>query len=82
MKENGLDMDIKKLSKNYGKAVFYFLSLIIDICLIDTSLEFINSSSDIGVIIGICLLIMSISILLVLGYSIAVKFINFINKLG
>lgn len=75
-------MDIKKLSKNYGKAVFYFLSLIIDICLIDTSLEFINSSSDIGVIIGICLLIMSISILLVLGYSIAVKFINFINKLG
>lgn len=75
-------MDIKKLSKNYGKAVFYFLSLIIDICLIDTSLEFINSSSDIGVIIGICLLIMSISILLVLGYSIAVKFINFISKLG
>lgn len=75
-------MDIKKLSKNYGKAVFYFLSLIIDICLIDTSLEFINSSSDIGVIIGICLLIMSISILLVLGYSTAVKFINFINKLG
>ena len=74
-------MDIKKLSKNYGKAVFYFLSLIIDICLIDTSLEFINSSSDIGVIIGICLLIMSISILLVLGYSIAVKFINFISKL-
>ena len=75
-------MDIKKLSKNYDKAVFYFLPLIIDIWLIDTSLEFINSSSDIGVIMGICLLIMSISILLVLGYSTAVKFINFINKLG
>lgn len=75
-------MDIKKLSKNYGKVVFYFLPLIIDIWLIDTSLEFINSSSDIVVIIGICLLIMSISILLVLGYSTAVKFINFINKLG
>lgn len=75
-------MDIKKLSKNYDKAVFYFLPLIIDIWLIDTSLEFINSSSDIVVIIGICLLIMSISILLVLGYSTAVKFINFINKLG
>ena len=75
-------MDIKKLSKNYGKIVFYFLSLIIDIWLIDTSLEFINSPSDIGVIVGTCLLIMSIGILLVLGYSIAVKFINFINKLG
>ena len=75
-------MDIKKLSKNYGKAVFYFLSLIIDIWLIDTSLGFINSPSDIGVIIGICLLIMSIGILLVLGYNIAVKFINFIRKLG
>lgn len=75
-------MDIKKLSKNYGKAVFYFLSLIIDIWLINTSLEFINSTSDIGVIVGICLLIMSMGILLVLGYSIAVKFINFISKLG
>lgn len=75
-------MDIKKLSKNYGKVVFYFLSLIIDIWLIDTSLGFINLQSDIGVIVGICLLIMSIGILLVCGYSIAVKFINFINKLG
>lgn len=75
-------MDIKKLSKNYGKVVFYSLSLIIDIWLIDTSLEFINSTSDIGVIVGTCLLIMSMGILLVLGYSIAVKFINFINKLG
>ena len=75
-------MDIKKLSKNYGKVVFYFLSLIIDIWLIDASLGFINSPSDIGVIIGICLLIMSIGILLVLGYNIAVKFINFISKLG
>lgn len=75
-------MDIKKLSKNYSKVVFYFLLLIIDIWLIDTSLEFINSPSDIGVIVGICLLIMSIGILLVCGYSIAVKFINFINKLG
>ena len=75
-------MDVKKLSKNYGKIVFYFLSLIIDILLIDTSLEFINSPSDIGVIVGTCLLIMSIGILLVWGYSIAVKFINFINKLG
>ena len=75
-------MDIKKLSKNYSKVVFYFLLLIIDIWLIDTSLEFINSPSDIGVIIGTCLLIMSIGILLVLGYSIAVKFINFIRKLG
>ena len=74
-------MDIKKLSKTYGKVVFYFLLLIIDIWLIDTSLEFINSPSDIGLIIGICLLIMSIGILLVCGYSIAVKFINFINKL-
>lgn len=75
-------MDIKKLSKNYGKVVFYFLLLIIDIFLIDTSLGFVNSPSDIGVIIGICLLIMSMGILLVLGYSIAVKFINFIRKLG
>ena len=75
-------MDIKKLSKNYSKVVFYFLLLIIDIWLIDTSLEIINSPSDIGVIIGTCLLIMSIGILLVCGYSIAVKFINFINKLG
>ena len=75
-------MDIKKLSKTYGKVVFYFLLLIIDIWLIDTSLEFINSPSDIGVIVGICLLIMSMGILLVCGYSIAVKFINFINKLG
>lgn len=75
-------MDIKKLSKNYGKVVFYFLLLIIDIFLIDTSLGFVNSPSDIGVIIGICLLIMSMGILLVLGYSIAVKFINFISKLG
>lgn len=75
-------MDIKKLSKNYGKIVFYFLSLIMDIWLIDTSLGFINSQSDIGVIVGICLLIMLIGILLVCGYSIAVKFINFINKLG
>ena len=75
-------MDIKKLSKNYSKVVFYFLLLIINIWLIDTSLEFINSPSDIGVIVGICLLIMSIGILLVCGYSIAVKFINFINKLG
>ena len=75
-------MDIKKLSKNYSKVVFYFLLLIIDIWLINTSLEFINSPSDIGVIVGICLLIMSIGILLVWGYSIAVKFINFINKLG
>lgn len=75
-------MDIKKLSKNYSKVVFYFLLLIIDIFLIDTSLGFINSPSDIGVIIGICLLIMSMGILLVLGYSIAVKFINFISKLG
>ena len=75
-------MDIKKLSKNYGKVVFYSLSLIIDIWLIDTSLGFINSQSDIGVIVGTCLLIMSIGILLVCGYSIAVKFINFINKLG
>lgn len=75
-------MGIKKLSKNYGKVVFYFLSLIIDIWLIDTSLEFVNSPSDIGVIVGTCLLIMSMGILLVLGYSIAVKFINFINKLG
>ena len=75
-------MDIKKLSKTYGKVVFYFLLLIIDIWLIDTSLGFINSPSDIGVIVGICLLIMSIGILLVCGYSIAVKFINFINKLG
>ena len=75
-------MDIKKLYKNYGKIVFYFLLLIIDILLIDTSLEFINSPSDIGLIIGICLLIMSIGILLVCGYSIAVKFINFIRKLG
>ena len=75
-------MDVKKLSKNYGKVVFYFLLLIIDIWLIDTSLEFINSPSDIGVIIGICLLTMSIGILLVLGYNITVKFINFISKLG
>lgn len=75
-------MDIKKLSKNYSKVVFYFLLLIIDIWLIDTSLEFINSPSDIGVIVGTCLLIMSIGILLVCGYSIAIKFINFINKLG
>lgn len=75
-------MDIKKLSKNYSKVVFYFLLLIIDIWLIDTSLEFINLPSDIGVIVGTCLLIMSIGILLVCGYSIAVKFINFINKLG
>ena len=75
-------MDIKKLSKNYSKVVFYFLLLIIDIWLIDTSLEFINSPSDIGVIVGTCLLIMSMGILLVCGYSIAVKFINFINKLG
>ena len=75
-------MDIKKLSKTYGKVVFYFLLLIIDIWLINTSLEFINSPSDIGVIVGICLLIMSMGILLVCGYSIAVKFINFINKLG
>ena len=75
-------MDIKKLYKNYGKVVFYFLLLIINIWLIDTSLEFINSPSDIGVIVGTCLLIMSIGILLVCGYSIAVKFINFINKLG
>ena len=75
-------MDIKELSKTYGKVVFYFLSLIIDIWLIDTSLEFINSPSDIGVIVGTCLLIMSIGILLVCGYSIAVKFINFIRKLG
>lgn len=75
-------MDIKKLSKNYGKVVFYFLLLIIDIFLIDTSLGFVNSPSDIGVIIGICLLIMSMGILLVLGYNIAVKFINFIRKLG
>lgn len=75
-------MDIKKLSKTYGKVVFYFLLLIIDIWLIDTSLEIINSPSDIGVIVGTCLLIMSIGILLVCGYSIAVKFINFINKLG
>ena len=82
VKENGLDMDIKKLYKNYGKVVFYFLLLIINIWLIDTSLEFINSPSDIGVIVGTCLLIMSIGILLVCGYSIAVKFINFINKLG
>lgn len=74
-------MDIKKLSKTYGKVVFYFLLLIIDIWLIDTSLEFINSQSDIGVIVGTCLLIMSIGILLVCGYSIAFKFINFINKL-
>ena len=74
-------MDVKELSKNYGKAVFYFLSLIIDIWLIDTSLGFINSPSDIGVIVGTCLLIMSIGILLVWGYSIAVKFINFVNKL-
>ena len=74
-------MDIKKLSKNYGKIVFYFLSLIIDIWLINTSLGFINSQSDIGVIMGTCLLIMSMGILLVWGYSIAVKFINFINKL-
>ena len=82
VRENGLDMEIKKLSKNYGKVVFYFLSLIIDIWLIDTSLGFINSQSDIGVIVGICLLIMSMGILLVLGYSIAVKFNNFIRKLG
>lgn len=75
-------MDIKKLSKNYGKVVFYFLSLIIDIWLIDTSLEFVNSPSDIGVIVGICLLIMSMGIILVLGYNIVVKFINFIRKLG
>ena len=75
-------MDVKKLSKNYGKIVFYFLLLIIDIWLINTSLGFINSPSDIGVIVGTCLLIMSIGILLVWGYSIAVKFINFINKLG
>ena len=75
-------MDIKKLSKTYGKVVFYFLLLIIDIWLIDTSLGFINSPSDIGVIVGTCLLIMSIGILLVCGYSIAVKFINFINRLG
>lgn len=75
-------MDIKKLSKNYGKVVFYFLSLIIDIWLIDTSLGIINSSSDIGVIVGTCLLIMSIGILLVWGCNIAVKFINFISKLG
>ena len=75
-------MDIKKLSKNYSKVVFYFLLLIIDIWLINTSLEFINSPSDIGVIVGICLLIMSMGILLVCGYSIVVKFINFINKLG
>lgn len=74
-------MDVKELSKNYGKIVFYFLLLVIDIWLIDTSLGFINSPSDIGVIVGTCLLIMSIGILLVWGYSIAVKFINFINKL-
>lgn len=74
-------MDVKELSKNYGKIVFYFLSLIIDIWLIDTSLGFINSPSDIGVIVGTCLLIMLIGILLVWGYSIAVKFINFVNKL-
>ena len=74
-------MDVKELSKNYGKIVFYFLLLVIDIWLIDTSLGFINLPSDIGVIIGTCLLIMSIGILLVWGYSIAVKFINFVNKL-
>nr|DAG88672.1 MAG TPA: hypothetical protein [Crassvirales sp.] len=74
-------MDVKELSKNYGKIVFYFLLLVIDIWLIDTSLGFINSPSDIGVIVGTCLLIMSIGILLVWGYSIVVKFINFINKL-
>lgn len=74
-------MDVKELSKNYGKIVFYFLLLVIDIWLIDTSLGFINSPSDIGVIVGTCLLIMSIGILLVWGYSIAVKFINFVNKL-
>ena len=75
-------MDIKKLSKTYGKVVFYFLLLIIDIWLINTSLEFINLPNDIGVIVGTCLLIMSIGILLVWGCTIAVKFINFINKLG
>lgn len=75
-------MDVKELSKNYGKTVFYFLSLVIDIWLVDTSLGFINSPSDIGVIIGICLLIMSIGILFVLGYNIVVKFIKFISKLG
>lgn len=74
-------MDVKELSKNYGKIVFYFLLLVIDIWLIDTSLGFINSPSDIRVIVGTCLLIMSIGILLVWGYSIAVKFINFVNKL-
>lgn len=74
-------MDVKELSKNYGKIVFYFLLLVVDIWLIDTSLGFINSPSDIGVIVGTCLLIMSIGILLVWGYSIAVKFINFVNKL-
>ena len=75
-------MDVKNLLKNYSKTLLYFLVLIIDIWLIDISLGFINSPSDLGVIIGICLLITSITILFILGYNIVTKFINFINKLG
>lgn len=74
-------MDIKELSKNYGKIVFYFLLLVVDIWLIDTSLGFINLPSDIGVIVGVGLLIISVTILFILGYNIVVKFINFVNKL-
>jgi len=82
VKESGLDMDIKSISCNYSKTLAYFLLLVIDIWVIDTSLGFINSPSDIGVVIGICLLITSITIIFVIGYNITVKLINYINKLG
>lgn len=75
-------MDIKRILYNYGKLVACFLLLVIDIGLIDISLGFINSPSDIGMIVGICLLISSITILFIIGYNIIVKLINYINKLG
>ena len=75
-------MDIKSISCNYGKTLTYFLLLVIDIWLIDASLGFINSPSDIRVVIGIWLLITSITILFVIGYNITVKLINYINNLG
>lgn len=75
-------MDIKRILYNYGKLAACFLLLVIDIGLIDISLGFINSPSDIGMVVGICLLISSITILFIIGYNIIVKLINYINKLG
>lgn len=75
-------MDIKIIARSYGKILAYFLLLVIDIWVIDTSLGFINSPSDIGVVIGICLLITSITILFIIGYNAMVKLINYVNKLG